>query len=607
YLKQLETVSGLIKNERLASQYLEAITDQRILLTNISVQADWEYQTNLTEHNKEMMDTVNVEVAKKDREFSLTAKRFDYKSFQNATLRRIFKAMSFLGVGSLDDTELDEVKNLSSTMTRIFSLARVNVGEKHNLSLHPDLTTIMAKVGNYEELKEGWTAWHNTVGRIERNVYIPAVKLLNKSAFLNGYSSLKDVWLANYEMDNITDVVDEVWEQVAPLYRKLHAFVRMKLRDLYPNHTFPEDGTIPAHLLGNMWAQEWSTLYSNLSSGSPLDISDQLVKQGWDARRMWRSAEDFFVSLGLPKMTDTFWEKSIMTKPDDRDIVCHASAWDFFGQNDFRIKMCTQPTMGDLSTVHHEMGHVLYYMLYSHLPPWLRGGANEGNPADANYVDPPGFHEAVGDLIGLSSSTPSHLRFLGLLDNQRIHPIDDLLMKALDKVAFLPFGLLLDKWRWSIFAGITPVEEINRKFWEFRIQYQGVSPPEKRSETDLDGAAKHHVASNIPYIRYFVSHILQFQFHEYLCRKTGQYTDEKPLHECNLYNQTEAGDILRQGLSLGYSEPWPEVLKVMAGTSELSGSSLKRYFSPLEEWLDEQIKGETIGWDNATGRPEHCY
>ncbi|KAG0418266.1 hypothetical protein HPB47_005021 [Ixodes persulcatus] len=440
------------------------------------------------------------------------------------------------------------------------------------------LTVIMAKVGNYAELQEAWVAWHNSVGRKERELYIPFVQLLNKSATLNGYGSVKDVWLANYEMDNITDVVDAVWQEVEPLYKKLHAFVRMKLKTLYAGHQLPKDGTIPAHLLAIF--------------GKFVFLSSS---QGWNASKMWKTAEDFFTSIGLPQMTDTFWEKSVMTKPKDRDIVCHASAWDFYDPPDFRIKMCTEANMEDLGTIHHEMGHIIYFMLYANQYPTFREGANEG------------FHEAVGDLIGLSSSTPSHLRLLGLLKNDtEINPIDELLLKALEKVAFLPFGLLLDKWRWSIFTGETPYEEMNRKFWELRIKYQGVSPPVKRSEQDLDAAAKFHVPSNTPYLRYFVSYILQFQFHEYLCMQTCQYTDVRPLHECDLYDHREAGDILRQGLSLGASKPWPEVLEIMAGTRELSGSSIKRYFAPLERWLDEQIKGETIGWDSAKEQQYIC-
>ncbi|KAG0441057.1 hypothetical protein HPB47_016064, partial [Ixodes persulcatus] len=248
----------------------------------------------------------------------------------------------------------------------------------------------------------------------------------------------------------------------------------------------------------NMWAQSWDNLYAKLSSGSPLDVSEELVKQNWTVLKMWKAAEDFFVSMGLPNMTNTFWNKSVMTKPTDRAIMCHATAWDFFSHNDFRIKMCTQLSMEDLGTIHHEMGHIIYYMLYEHQYPSFREGANEGKSA-TDFS----FHEAVGDLIGLSSSTPSHLRRLGLLKNDtQINNIDGLLMKALEKVAFLPFGLLLDKWRWSIFTGETPFEQMNKKYWELRIQYQGVSPPVNRSEEDLDGAAKYHVPSNTPYLRF---------------------------------------------------------------------------------------------------------
>uniref|UniRef100_A0A0K8R3C7 Angiotensin-converting enzyme n=1 Tax=Ixodes ricinus TaxID=34613 RepID=A0A0K8R3C7_IXORI len=585
YLTQLETVSGLIKNEALASWYLENIADDIAKLYSVSMYSSWDYLNNLTDHNQQKSGEVSVRVTKKWREFALTAKRFDYKAFKNVTLQRILRPLSDLGSGVLDDEELNKMENLSSTMSRVYSSSLVTVGGMQNLSLNPNLTAIMAKVGNYTELRDAWTAWHDTVGREERELYIPFVQLLNKTATLNGYGSVKDKWLANYEMENISDVIDAVWDEVEPLYKKLHAFVRMKLKAMYKEE-LPTDGTIPAHLLGNMWAQSWDNLYANLSSGSPLDVSEELVKQNWTVHKMWEAAEDFFVSMGLPNMTDTFWNKSVMTKPTERDIMCHATAWDFFSHNDFRIKMCTQLNMEDLGTIHHEMGHIIYYMLYEHQYPTFREGANEG------------FHEAVGDLIGLSSTTPSHLRRLGLLKNDtKINNIDGLLMKALEKVAFLPFGFLLDKWRWSIFTGETPFDQMNKKYWELRIQYQGVSPPVNRSEEDLDGAAKYHVPSNTPYLRYFVAYILQFQFHEYLCNLTCAGT---PLHECSLYGQKDAGDILRKGLSLGASQPWPETLKIMAGTSKMSGSSIKRYFAPLEAWLDKQIENETVGWDCAT-------
>ncbi|EEC00439.1 angiotensin-I converting enzyme, putative, partial [Ixodes scapularis] len=320
-----------------------------------------------------------------------------------------------------------------------------------------DLTLIMAKVGNYAELQEAWEAWHNSVGRKERELYIPFVQLLNKSATINGYDSVKDVWLANYEMDNITDVVDAVWQEVEPLYKKLHAFVRMKLKTLYADHQLPKDGTIPAHLLGNMWAQTWTNLYTSLSSGSPLDVSEELVKQGWNASKMWKTAEDFFTSIGLPQMTDAFWEKSVMTKPKDRDIVCHASAWDFYDPPDFRLRLSTFRASLIFAKLMYEK-EIHFISLRG--PPLLKYGFER-----SNFI----LCLNLSENLQLKKEEKKLFFFIFAIGSPSFtDPIDELLLKALEKVAFLPFGLLLDKWRWSIFTGETPYEEMNRKFWELR-------------------------------------------------------------------------------------------------------------------------------------------
>lgn len=419
-----------------------------------------------------------------------------------------------------------------------------------------------------------------------RPLYAKYIEIVNKSAILNGYDNLKGSWVQNYETENISEIVDALWEEVSPLYKKLHSFVRKKLNDIYPNK-LPQDGTIPAHLLGNMWAQSWVNLYNNLTQGSTLDVTPEMKRKGWNATKMFRTSESFFTSLGLEPMTDTFWKKSMTVKPEGRKVVCHASAWDFATPDDFRIKMCTTVTMEDLFTVHHEMGHIAYYMAYFHQHPLFREGANEG------------FHEAIGDLMALSVSTPSHLKMLGLLQDDSIDPTEFQLLTALDKIAFLPFGYLLDKWRWSLFTGETPLEHMNKKFWEYRIKYQGVSPPVKRTEMDFDPGAKYHVPANVPYLRYFVSFIIQFQFHEHLCKASGQLNTGNPLYKCDIYNQTEAGRILRQGLALGSSKVWQDIFEIMAGTREMSASSIKKYFEPLDKWLDEKIKGEAVGWDSA--------
>ncbi|CAN8014617.1 unnamed protein product, partial [Ixodes persulcatus] len=434
----------------------------------------------------------------------------------------------------------------------------------------------MAKVGNYAELQEAWVAWHNSVGRKERELYIPFVQLLNTSATLNGYGSVKDVWLANYEMDNITDVVDAVWQEVEPLYKKLHAFVRMKLKTLYAGHQLPKDGTIPAHLLGNMWAQTWTNLYTSLSSGSPLDVSEELVKQGWNASKMWKTAEDFFTSIGLPQMTDTFWEKSVMTKPKDRDIVCHASAWDFYDPPDFRHNYIT-PQKGFIrsqrDTAVGMFAKLMYgteiKLFFSQRDAAIKGRLSKKQrflPFSNNWSKH--FYKSVFKFLQAFFYTSRCMSVL----------------LCFVSTEFLPR-------RVPIFFGS------NDKVYGLVIKRQTKCKP---AAQDIN-SSRH--AARILFVflccRYFVSYILQFQFHEYLCMQTCQYTDVRPLHECDLYDHREAGDILRQGLSLGASKPWPEVLEIMAGTRELSGSSIKRYFAPLEKWLDEQIKGETIGWDSA--------
>nr|XP_050033967.1 angiotensin-converting enzyme-like [Dermacentor andersoni] len=588
YLTTLSNVSALIRDEALALAFIEELNDPFTTINNVDSSSQWDYASNITEYNQNKSNKVSTEVAKLEREFGITAKRFDWQNFKNNSLKRIFRHVATIGLAALPDDKLENATSLSSKMAAIYGSTKVTVGKENDLPLEPDLTRIMKEVGNYDKLLETWLAWHNAVGPAIKEYFIPYITLANEGASLDGYDNLKSAWLSDYETENMTEIVDKLWEELSPLYKKLHAYVRMRLREIYPGR-LPQDGTIPAHLLGNMWAQEWGTLYPHLTTEEkPLDISKTMVEQKWNATMMFHAADDFFASLGLDKMTDTFWKKSIITKPNDRDIQCHASAWNMYDGDDFRIKMCTDPSAEDLRTVHHEMGHVQYYMLYKHLHVLLREGANEG------------FHEAVGDLIGLSVATKSHYEKLNLMKStDKYNPIDILLMSALNKIAFLPFGYLLDKWRWSIFTGETPFDKMNEKFWEYRIKYQGVSPPIKRNESFFDGGAKYHVALQVPYLRYFVAFILQFQFHEHLCTVTKKIDEQHPFHECDIYSEKSAGDILKQGLSLGRSKPWPDVLEIMAGTREMSASSLKKYFAPLEKWLDERISKEQIGWDKA--------
>lgn len=586
YMKKLKNTSGLITDESLASMFMESLADDYRILGSVSANAQWDYVTDLTAENQQTMNMVFSEVSKLHSEISKTLRRFAWRDFQNATLKRLFQESAPLGNGSFSVEKSEKMDELNAEMEAIYSETEVRVDFSGGLKIEPELAAIMREVGDYDLLMEAWSAWHNSVGWQEKDLFIPYIKLANESAISEGYGNIKEKWLKSYAMNNFTEVIDGIFEELSPLYKKLHAYVRMRLRAIYPGR-MPEDGTIPAHLLGDMWSQQWGNLYTTLRNGTPIDITREMEFQKWDAKRIFETAEEFFVSLGLSPMTPTFWNKSILSQPADRNIVCHPASADFSDGDDYRIKMCTEPRLLDLLNAHHEMGHIVYYMLYSHLHPSFQAGANEA------------FHEMVGDLIALSVSTVSRYRHLGLLGFEYIDPIDALLQTALDKIAFLPYGYVLEKWRWSVFTGETPFEEMNKKFWEYRIKYQGVSPPLTRTETYFDPGAKYHVAINAPYISYFVSFILQFQVHEYLCSKTNKIDDDHPFHDCDIHGHELAGHILKSGLSLGKSKPWPEVLEILAGTSEMSAGSMRRYFKPLEKWLDEQIKDEVVGWDTA--------
>jgi peptidyl-dipeptidase A len=447
---------------------------------------------------------------------------------------------------------------------------------------------LMAESQDAEELKRAWIGWH-AIGAPMRQRYARMVELGNQGSRELGYADVGALWRSNYDMppDQFAKEEDRLWEQLKPLYWSLHAYVRGQLRKKYGAGLVPEHGPIPAQLLGNIWSQEWNNVYSLIDSPKPAqsyDLTKILQDRKTDARGMVKYGENFFVSLGFAPLPKTFWERSLFTKPADRDVVCHASAWDVDSKEDLRVKMCIQIQEEDFRTIHHELGHNFYQRAYNTQPPLFQSSANDG------------FHEAVGDTIALSV-TPEYLKQIGLIDT--VPPasgdIDYLLQQALEKVAFLPFGLLVDKWRWEVFAGQVKPENYNRAWWELRKNYQGIVPPVERTEADFDPGAKYHVPGNVPYARYFLARILQFQFHRALCREAGI---TGPLHRCSIYGNKAAGEKLNKMLSLGQSKPWPEALEVLSGEKQMDASALGDYFAPLKKWLDEQnkAKGYPVGW-----------
>jgi peptidyl-dipeptidase A len=447
---------------------------------------------------------------------------------------------------------------------------------------------LMAESRDPVELKGAWVGWH-AIGAPMRQRYARMVELGNAGARELGYTDVGALWRSNYDMppDDFAKEEDRLWEQLKPLYLSLHAYVRGQLRKKYGKDLVPAEGPIPAHLLGNIWSQEWNNVYSLMDSPKPpesYDLTKILQERKTDARGMVKYGENFFVSLGFAPLPPTFWERSLFTKPADRDVVCHASAWDVDSKEDLRIKMCIQITEEDFRTIHHELGHNFYQRAYMHEPPLFQNSANDG------------FHEAVGDTIALSV-TPEYLKKIGLIET--VPPasgdIDYLLQQALEKVAFLPFGLLVDKWRWEVFSGQVTPENYNKAWWELRRKYQGVAPPVERTEADFDPGAKYHVPANVPYARYFLARILQFQFHRALCKAAGI---TGLLHRCSIYGNEAAGERLNQMLSMGQSKPWQEALETLTGQRQMDATALADYFAPLKTWLDEQnrAKGYPAGW-----------
>ena len=447
---------------------------------------------------------------------------------------------------------------------------------------------LMAESRDAEELKRAWIGWH-AIGAPMRQRYARMTELGNAGARELGYSDVGALWRSNYDMppDQFAKEEDRLWEQLKPLYLSLHAYVRGQLRKKYGAGLVSEHGPIPAQLLGNIWSQEWNNVYSLMDSPKPpqsYDLTKILQDRKTDARGMVNYGEAFFTSLGFAPLPKTFWERSLFTKPADRDVVCHASAWDVDSKDDLRVKMCIQIREEDFRTIHHELGHNFYQRAYNPQPPLFQSSANDG------------FHEAVGDTIALSV-TPEYLEKIGLID--AVPPasgdIDYLLQQALEKVAFLPFGLLVDKWRWEVFAGQVKPENYNKAWWEMRTRYQGIVPPVNRTEADFDPGAKYHVPGNVPYARYFLARILQFQFHRALCREAGI---SGPLHRCSIYGNKAAGEKLNKMLAMGQSKPWPEALEAMTGEKQMDASALADYFAPLKTWLDEQnkAKGFPVGW-----------
>ena len=562
--------------------------EAKLLELNVTAaRADWVKATYITDDTEILAAQADERAIAAQVEFAKQATRLDgLKLPADLARKMLILKISLVLPTPADPHQSAEITEIASRMEGTYGKGKWCPPGKDKCLDIEDLTRLMATSRDPKELRDAWEGWH-LIARPMRKDFVRFVELSNQGARELGFKDTGALWRSKYDMppDDFARELDRLWEQVRPLYLQLHAFVRWKLREKYGDMAVPASGPIPADLLGNMWAQTWDNVYSLVAppNADPgYDLTQILMSRNTDALGMVRYGEHFFTSLGFAPLPPTFWERSMFVKPRDRDVVCHASAWHVDLDQDLRLKMCIDITSEYFSTIHHELGHSFYQRAYRQQPYLFRDGANDG------------FHEAIGDTIALSI-TPQYLVKLGLLDRTP-DPSKDLgllMQKALEKIAFLPFGLLIDQWRWKVFSGeITPAQ-YNQAWWALRLKYQGVAPPTPRSEEDFDPGAKYHVAANVPYTRYFLADILQFQFHRALA-KTAGCTDS--LNRCSIYDNKEAGARLAKVLEMGQSRPWPDALEALTGQRQMDATAIRDYFAPLERWLKEQNQGKPVGW-----------
>lgn len=573
------------------AQAIAFINDAEAKMAELSIEsnrAEWIYSNFITDDTAAQSAAVGEKVSAASVKFATEAAKYANVELDPVNARKLNILRSALVLPApLDPAKNTELAQISSELNGLYGKGKYCFADGKCMT-QPELSSLMAESRDPVKLLEAWKGWRE-IAKPMRPLFQREVELANEGAKDLGYANLSELWRSQYDMkpDDFSQELDRLWGQVKPLYESLHCYVRGELNKEYGDTVAPTTGPIPAHLLGNMWAQQWGNVYDLVAPDNAdpgYDVTELLAKKGYDEHKMVKQAEGFFTSLGFAPLPESFWARSLFVQPKDRDVVCHASAWDLDNLDDIRIKMCIQKTAEDFSVIHHELGHNFYQRAYKQQPFLFKNSANDG------------FHEAIGDTIALSI-TPSYLKQIGLLEEvpDASKDIGLLLKQALDKIAFLPFGLMIDQWRWKVFSGeITPVQ-YNQAWWDLREKYQGVKAPIERSEADFDPGAKYHVPGNVPYTRYFLAHILQFQFHQALCETAG---DKGPVHRCSIYGNQAAGEKLNKMLELGLSKPWPEALKEVTGKETMDAKAVLDYFAPLKTWLDEQntTANRQCGW-----------
>jgi len=573
------------------AQKFVAEANATLLKINIEQQqAEWVAENFITEDTEAIGARAGQALNDAVSKYAKAAVRFDKVEVPADVRRQLTLLKVALTLASPSDPKLsEEMSKLVSSMTATYGKGKWCADPaKPATCMDVDaVTETLATSRDPKKLRETWEGWQ-TISVPMKKDYGRFVELANSGAKELGFADSGAMWRGKYNMppDDFTKELDRLWEQVKPLYLTLHAYTRMKLHDKYGD-AVPADGPIPAYMLGNIWSQDWSNIYPMVApagSDAGYSLTEILKKRNTSAVDMLKIGEKFYTSLGFPKLPETFWKRSLIVRPKDRDVVCHASAWDIDAVDDLRVKMCITQTEEDFNTLHHELGHNFYQRAYNTLPPLFRDSANDG------------FHEAIGDTIALSV-TPEYLVKIGMLDKapDASHDTGLLMKKALEKIAFLPFGLLVDQWRWQVFSGQVRPEQYNAAWWSLRTKYQGISAPSARGDEFFDAGSKYHVAAVVPYTRYFLAAILQFQFHRALAKETGCTL---PLHRCSIYDSAAAGKKLNAMLSMGVSKPWQDALEALTGSRQMDATAIVDYFAPVKKYMDDELakKNAKAGW-----------
>lgn len=583
--------ADLAPNTNISAEAFIADVNQQYDVANIEMNAaQWVRMTYITDDTALLAATAYEKYMAMEKDIQARARNYSIEDASPNTA----KALTNLTLGQTilpPDTAEDRARlaQITTKMEGIYGAGEycTGAGDEKICRNLGELSNVLRDSRDYDEQLEAWIGWR-TISPPFRKDYEEFVRIGNAGAQAHGFANLGESWKSGYDMPAAEFEADaeNLWQQVKPLYEELHCYARTKLSTFYGEDKVSSTGPIPAHLLGNMWSQSWKEIYDILEpypGVSSIDVTAALVAHNKDAIEITEMAENFFVSLGMQELPESFWEKSMLTKPRDREVVCHASAWSMDGKNDVRIKQCVEPTDEEFTTIHHELGHIYYDLAYNNQPALFQSGAHDG------------FHEAIGDTIALSL-TPGYLQEIGLIDSvveSEKATINQQMQMALEKIAFLPFGKMIDQWRWGVFSGEIKPEDYNKAWWKLRTEYQGIEAPVERTEADFDPGAKYHIPGNTPYTRYFLAHILQFQFHQALCETAG---NSGALHECSIYNNKDAGDMLMKILSAGASKPWQDTLEAAIGTREMDASAIAEYFAPLNAWLKVQNQDQTCGW-----------